>query len=86
MTSSDTASGPRGGFSLGRDPDEIRLLNIYEAIDGPFHAANCLLDRPTCDVKACVLGGLLHKVNLMVDEYLRETTLGMIAKANEESV
>ena len=27
--------GPRGGFSLARDPKEITMLQVIEAIDGP---------------------------------------------------
>ena len=28
--------GPRGGFSLARDPKDISMLQIIEAIDGPL--------------------------------------------------
>ena len=28
--------GPRGGFSLARDPKDISMLQVIEAIDGPL--------------------------------------------------
>ena len=28
--------GPRGGFSLARDPKDISMLQIIEAVDGPL--------------------------------------------------
>lgn len=34
-------SGPRGGFLLARPPDEITLLDIVDAIEGPEPAFRC---------------------------------------------
>ena len=31
--------GPRGGFTLARDPKEISMLQIIEAVDGPLMRA-----------------------------------------------
>jgi Rrf2 family protein len=34
--------GIKGGFSLGRSPDEISLRDVIEAIDGPIAIISCL--------------------------------------------
>ena len=34
--------GPKGGFSLTRPAEEITLLDVFEAIEGPFQAASCI--------------------------------------------
>ena len=43
--------GPRGGCSLARDPAEVSILEIIEAIEGPMEASNCLLDSRRCHDK-----------------------------------
>lgn len=40
--------GPRGGFALRRKPEEITLLNVVEAIDGPGFFSSCVLGFPEC--------------------------------------
>ena len=48
--------GPAGGFTLGRQPDDISLLDIYEAIEGPYQEPECLLKEPVCNGD-CFLSG-----------------------------
>lgn len=36
-----TTSGPRGGYRLARDPDQISLLDIYLALEGNEPAFRC---------------------------------------------
>lgn len=40
--------GPKGGVSLGRRPDDIKLLDIVTAIDGPDLLRECILGLPGC--------------------------------------
>ena len=35
--------GPSGGVALKRPPEDVTLLDIYEAVDGPIEAPDCLL-------------------------------------------
>ncbi|MBC8332920.1 MAG: Rrf2 family transcriptional regulator [Anaerolineae bacterium] len=43
-----TSRGARGGVSLARDPQEISLLDIVEAIDGPILLNECVGDEGVC--------------------------------------
>ncbi|MEZ4503610.1 MAG: Rrf2 family transcriptional regulator [Dehalococcoidia bacterium] len=42
-------AGPEGGYELARPPDEITLLEVVEAIEGPFRAEVCVLRGGPCD-------------------------------------
>jgi Rrf2 family protein len=46
-----TSRGARGGVSLAKSPEEISLLDVVEAIDGPI-----LLNECVGDGSACVFG------------------------------
>ena len=67
--------GPRGGFTLGLEPGQIRLLDIYEAIEGPLPERTCLLQNKVCKGAGCVMGDMLQVVNDQVRDHLSNTTL-----------
>lgn len=67
--------GPKGGFHLARDPKDITLLEIYEAIDGPMRITGCLFDRQNCCGRFCILGGLIQSLEQQTYDYLKTTTL-----------
>ena len=46
-----TSRGARGGVSLARSPEEISILEVVEAIDGPISLNEC-----THSVGACAFG------------------------------
>lgn len=71
----DSTRGPTGGFSLTRSPRKVRLLDVYEAIEGPIQASTCLLGRPVCGKSTCPLGGMMHEVNTRVRAWLSSTRL-----------
>lgn len=43
-----TSRGARGGVSLARTPDEISLLEVVEAIDGPILLNECVAANGVC--------------------------------------
>jgi Rrf2 family protein len=76
----DAVVGPKGGFTLGKPADEIRLLEIYEVVDGPLDTEGCLLREPLCDGEKCVLGDVIQSVNKQLRECLAKTTLAELAQ------
>ena len=43
-----TSRGARGGVSLAKNPDDIALLDVVEAIDGPILLNECVHDTGAC--------------------------------------
>jgi len=67
--------GPGGGFALSSKGREVRLLDVYEAIEGPLEPADCLFRVPICRGNKCILGGVLKTLNRQVKRYLAQTKL-----------
>ncbi|MGB9586371.1 MAG: RrF2 family transcriptional regulator, partial [Anaerolineales bacterium] len=44
----NTSRGARGGVSLARSPEEITLLDVIEAIDGPILLNECVEEMGAC--------------------------------------
>ena len=75
----ESLRGPRGGFELTRPAEEITLLEVYEAAEGPIGDPECLLSDRVCDGTECLVGELVHSVHQHVRRYLAETTLAKLA-------
>lgn len=76
--------GPRGGFTLACEPEDVTLLQIHEAVDGPLDTATCLLGEHKCPENTCVMEELLHKVYDDVHEHLSTTTLSDLIRAGAD--
>ncbi|NLS93322.1 MAG: Rrf2 family transcriptional regulator [Planctomycetaceae bacterium] len=72
--------GPHGGFTLALAPEDITLLQLFEAVEGPLGDAECLLRQQVCDGADCLVGELVHAVHSHVRQYLADTTLARLAK------
>ncbi|MBM4088261.1 MAG: Rrf2 family transcriptional regulator [Planctomycetes bacterium] len=74
------AVGVKGGFTLGRPAADIRLLEIYEVVDGPLDSESCLLREPLCDGERCVLGEAVLDIQRRLRDCLAKTTLAELAR------
>ena len=70
--------GPKGGFYLAKAPADIRLIDIYETIEGPLPKETCLLKKPICNGTCCLLGSLLTDMQKQIRTHLTGTTLADI--------
>ncbi len=76
----ESVRGPGGGFVLARTPGKISLLDIYQAIDGPFPDQTCLFRKRVCRGDNCILGCFLDQTNREAHTYFANTTLRDIIK------
>lgn len=74
----DSVAGPRGGFRLARAAGRIKLLEVYEAIEGPLGEPECLLSKRICHGKDCVLGEMIHRVDREIRGFLKKTSLASV--------
>jgi Rrf2 family protein len=72
--------GPSGGFQVGPDWRRTRLIQVYEAIEGPLTPSRCLLGAAVCKGSQCPLGLVVHKTDEAVRKCLRGTTLAEMAR------
>lgn len=49
----DSAQGPFGGYSLRRDPENINVLQVVEAVQGPIIINACFGEGGGCELAGC---------------------------------
>ena len=80
-----SSKGPRGGFRLRRDPEEISMLQIVEAVDGAGRYDRCIGGSPECtDHAPCGMHDSWKALRSRIIEYLEGTTVADLSKALDE--
>ena len=70
-----TSRGARGGVSLARTPDQISVLEVVEAIDGPILLNECVASNGVCQFgDSCQMRPLWCDAQADLVERLRSTT------------
>lgn len=73
--------GPEGGYLLTRKPQEITLMEIYEAVMGRLRIIDCLGDGFKCDFgKNCAQITLWLRLQNSIEDVLKNTYLSEIIK------
>ena len=67
--------GPSGGFFLIKAPIEIRLIDIYEAIEGKLVVTQCPISRPVCPFNSCIFGSVTVRMVSEFKTYVEQKTL-----------
>lgn len=69
-----TSRGANGGVSLARDPKQITLLQVIEAIDGPIQLNVCVEQQDACILeKNCPIKSVWHDAQNDLITKLRNT-------------
>ena len=74
-----TSRGARGGVSLAREPKDISLLEVVEAIDGPILLNECVGTYKPCDFEdECLVHPIWLEVQQTLVKRLRETRFDVL--------
>lgn len=77
--------GPKGGYRLAREADQISLVDVLEAIEGSVKLTSCCPDGtgsydPTCEFRpTCPVNQPIQNVHDMVRKILSGVTLEQMA-------
>jgi Rrf2 family protein len=67
--------GPSGGFSLKMSAGDIKLLDLYESIEGKIDINDCPLDHPVCKFNKCIFNNVTRKMTEEFVDYMKNQTL-----------
>ncbi len=71
-----SSMGGKGGFRLRRAPEEVSLLEIITAIQGPICLNRCLVPNAICSHRRnCQTCGKLHELQEMIERYMARVSL-----------
>ncbi|MFN2216779.1 MAG: RrF2 family transcriptional regulator [Anaerolineales bacterium] len=80
----ETSRGARGGVSLARPPEEITLLEVVEAIDGPILLNECVDESSNCtNEEDCPLKPIWSEAQAVLVDKLRSTTFDQISNGRK---
>lgn len=80
-----TSRGMGGGVSLARPPEEITLLQVVEAVDGPIILNHCLLRSGTCEREpVCAAHDVWDEVQTHFVQELNAVTMRELAERQAE--
>lgn len=77
----NTSRGARGGVSLSRPPEDITLLDVVEAIDGPISLNVCSHSSGACPFgEDCPIQPIWSDAQIELVNRLKSTTFGQLVK------
>ena len=81
-----TSRGMVGGVSLARSPEEITLLHVIEAVDGPILLSHCLLRSGACAVEPyCAAHDVWGEIQSRFVQDLDAVTMAELARRRAEN-
>ena len=77
--------GPRGGYLLAKDPGQVKLSEIFTALEGPLVTAECVEDKNYCArASDCVTRQLWTQVQNVIYNLLDSMTLKDLVKKTKD--
>jgi Rrf2 family protein len=71
--------GVAGGFALARNPDQLTLLDVMQAVDEPLTLNLCLLEGHQCERECtCPVHGMWAKARERIEEVFSSKSLSQL--------
>ncbi len=81
----ESVKGYKGGFKLSKPASKIAIYDIIDPIENLNKWSKCFLGANKCSCKSpCIVHDNWHKIRLDYLNFLKNTTLEMLAKTNIE--
>ena len=80
--------GTNGGYILAKDPEQIKLLNIFSAVDEKVKTVRCRREsKKGCNGKLtkCITHNLWDDLEMHINNFFEKKNLGDILKNNLET-
>ena len=77
--------GRNGGFTMAMKPSDIRLMDLWIALEGPFESNSCPLSGGSCGLSACVFGTAVEDAAEVIRTHLSGRTLDDIVPIFQEA-
>ncbi|MEJ5240220.1 MAG: Rrf2 family transcriptional regulator [Anaerolineales bacterium] len=79
-----TSRGARGGITLARDPSQITLLEVVEAIDGPIRLNECVTGEGICVFEGtCPIKPVWCDAQVELVRRLKSVNFAMLAQGQQ---
>ena len=79
-----TSRGARGGVTLAREPENISLLEVIEAIDGPIQLNECVAEDSQCSFDdSCPLRSVWTDAQGELVARLKKTNFAQLMQGNK---
>ncbi|MDX9702163.1 MAG: Rrf2 family transcriptional regulator [Candidatus Auribacterota bacterium] len=71
-----SSRGAKGGYALSRQPENITLLEIIEATEGPIQLVECVAPNSQCEkISVCVTRSIWKKLSDDMSKSLKNISL-----------
>jgi Rrf2 family transcriptional regulator, cysteine metabolism repressor len=73
-------NGPKGGYVLTRDPEQITVGQVVRALEGPIRIVSCMVENDDCpQFSRCNLRRPVQKIQTSISHLLDTMTLSELA-------
>ena len=84
----ESIRGAQGGYILARNPDQISLVDIIEAIEGPIAPIDCVVEGRDYRCKymagSCAVKDVWEDVKLAIKDVLSKSTIADLCTKSRE--
>lgn len=76
----ESHNGPKGGYVLTREPEQITVGQVLRALEGPVRIVSCMVENDDCpQFSRCNLRRPVEKIQASISYFLDNVTLAELA-------